>query len=49
MATGKAYHVAKINFIIHWLILELVIKKYIHLLNIWKAFKMNFMKDYHDL
>ena len=24
-------------------------KNYEHILNVWKAFKMNIMKDYHDL
>ena len=44
----KAYP-AKINFLIHWLIVQLVIKNYENDLNDWKAFKMNTMKDYHGL
>ena len=46
---SKKAYLAKSNFMTHWLIMQLVIKKYEHVLNVWKAFNMNTMKVCHDL
>ena len=46
---SKKAYLAKSNFMTHWLIMQLVIKKYEHVLNVWKAFNINNMKVCHDL
>ena len=46
---SKKAYLAKLYFMTHWIIMQLVIKKYEHVLNVWKAFNMNNMKVCHDL
>ena len=50
LKNSKKAYLAKISFIIHWLNVPLVIKiMNMFLAMFGKAFKMNTMKEYHDL
>ena len=49
LKNSKNAYLAKINFVIHWLIVQLMITTMNIFFDIWKAFKMNTMKNYHYL